>query len=94
MYLQSQDIAVGKNGSNRLWSPALSYTQDDLEKELSEKLTLSGEGVGLVTKATDVVNMVTVDHNQAMPDTDDLCDQLTISDNTYSVGDVVYLSSR
>ena len=87
---------VGKKGSH-LWSPALSYTADDLERDLSDKLTGSepvrkltvgeeGEKDGVGGKATDLP--------QTSPTSTDFSDQLTVSDFTYHVGDVVYLSAR
>ena len=97
VFLQARDQAVGKKGGSRLWSPALAYSAEDLERELAEKLTSSGEEEAEpVTKETgEGVGKALSDHGHPVPaDTSDLCDQLTVLDTTYSVGDVVYLSSR
>ena len=94
-YIQVRDQVVGKKG-NRLWSPALGYTVEDLEKDLATPLAGS-KPVDPQVKAGEKESagkIKTSDTLQDAPAAVDHFDTLTLSSSTYHVGDTVYLSAR
>ena len=96
-YILARDQVVGRKGGSQLWSPALSFTSQDLDQELANKQTPSGEGVESVTKVTEAEQRNTEgvsDAESALNSGSDTFDQLTVSGSTYHVGDVVYLTAR
>ena len=100
-YIQARDQVVGKKGS-QLWSPALTYTSDDLQRGLASRLTPSaGEEAVEETRVkgereggTSGGKTDTSDLSLTVPSSAEPIDQLTVSDRTYRVGDTVYLSAR
>ena len=89
--IQARDQEVGKKG-NHLWSPALSFSIQDLERKLADRV-MSSEGAEPVTM--DPLVREGDDSNVGSDlSSANTFDQLTVSDNTYHVGDVVYLSAR
>ena len=100
-YIQARDQVVGRKGS-QLWSPALGFTSEDLQRDLTSQLTPSA-GVEPVEETrekeerdggTGGGKTDTSDLSLTVPTSADSVDQLTVSDRTYRVGDTVYLSAR
>ena len=100
-YIQARDQVVGRKGS-QLWSPALSYTHEDLQRDLAPQLTPSArvepteqtKEKGERDGGTSGGKTDTSDLSLTVPTSADFVDQLTVSDRTYHVGDTVYLSAR
>ena len=90
-YLQARDQVVNSK-EGYLSSPALSYTLADLERETSSLLSPPAGATGKTERSEEAVNLLGLE--RAVPSSAECLDQLTVSDVTYRVGDVVYLTAR
>ena len=96
VYLTTRDLAASGGKGGRLTSPALTYTSEDLERDIARKINLAAssddKGAEPVAKAKverekEGGEMMEVEGSETF-------EELTVSGKTYRVGDIVYLTAR
>ena len=97
VYLTTRDLVASGGKGGRVTSPALTYTSEDLERDIAQKMNLAAssddKGAEPVAKAK-VEREKEGGEMMEVGESGEMFEELAVSGKTYRVGDIVYLTAR